>query len=371
MKNNYSFIAAADIHLGLKLYNLPELEEDMMDAFVRLCDMAVAKHVDYLVIVGDLFEDNEPRPDIVAFVKKQTDRLAALGIQVLGLAGDHDKPINGSAWYQVAGIKSLWSVPLFAGTDYFDYSTASWWDAVVKNSHKDAEWLFLHGQLCTMYKFTEDKKKLDFTDIPLFQHFTKLKGVILGDIHAPMDGELVDEDKSVFIGYCSSTGVNDYTEFSQEKRILYFDGTELIKCPFVPRRDYVKINFTGDVAKDFSTASYTEKYKDAEFKPVFLVELDPESERAYKDRLLPLYDLGIVRKSDKTVKKKAVALSEDTEEVVSIRSELATSDRITETLKACCEKMAVGDKGYKLTAALLSDADPTIALDKFRKESGI
>src|SRR4051812_34108677 len=105
------FIAVADIHLEHKLYNMVELEQDIRDDFVRVCSTAISKEVSYLVVVGDLYNNNQPRPDTIAFVRGQVDRLKEHGIEVVGIAGDHDKPINGETWCNVSGVKPLNIVP--------------------------------------------------------------------------------------------------------------------------------------------------------------------------------------------------------------------------------------------------------------------
>ena len=100
----YSFIALADIHIGWKLFNLPELAQDIKENFVKALDIALAKKVNYVFIVGDLFDINKPSPDMIEFVAEQVKRMAANGIVVAGIAGDHDKPVNGATWVHLTGI---------------------------------------------------------------------------------------------------------------------------------------------------------------------------------------------------------------------------------------------------------------------------
>ena len=89
------FIAFSDQHLESKLYNIPELEQDNRDLFAMVIDTALHHEVDYLVSVGDLFDNNKPSSDTIRFVTEQLKRLNGSVIPV-AIAGDHSKPINGA-----------------------------------------------------------------------------------------------------------------------------------------------------------------------------------------------------------------------------------------------------------------------------------
>lgn len=367
-----SFIATADVHLGHKLYNFPELERDFNDNFARICSVAITHQVDYLVVAGDLFDDNNPRPDIVSWVRQQSDRLKKENIELVGLAGDHDEPINNATWCRVAGVKSVNEVEEFLGLDYYDYSREDWWEKLV-NQAKSGDphprcavirWIFLHGQVPSLFRFVEAKKKLDFGEVPLLETFPNLQGVILGDIHTPLDGHLLCKDREIYIGYCGSPSINDASEISHEKQLIHVDSNGVLKkIPFHQERAFVKIPFQGAEAESFSIEPYQQLYGKATYKPVFVVETDKVSMQNYGAKLRPLYDLGLVRRSDKGVKKK----DDNTEEQVNIRSELATESKMVDVLQKLCEEHDVGNEGYSLALSLLADnVDSTLLLDNFK-----
>lgn len=367
-----SFIATADVHLGHKLYNFPELEKDFSDNFARICSVAITHQVDYLVVAGDLFDDNNPRPDIVAWVRLQSDRLKKEGIELVGLAGDHDMPINNASWCRVAGVKPVNEEDEFLGLDYYDYSRADWWKSLLEaGTHIDrtgcfggVRWIFLHGQVPSLFRFVEAKKQLDFGPVPLLETFPNLQGVILGDIHTPLDGHLLCKDREVYIGYCGSPSVNDASEIAHEKQLIHVnrDGV-LAKIPFHQERAFVKIPFQDAAAEAFSIEPYHQLYANAAYKPVFVVETDKVSMQNYGAKLRPLYDLGLVRRSDKSVKKK----EDESTEQVNIRSELATESKMVDVLQKLCEEHDVGNEGYSLALSLLADnVDPTLLLDNFK-----
>lgn len=364
-----TFIASGDIHLGHKLYNIPDLEEDLRDNFVRLCDLAIAKNVQYLIIAGDLFDDNLPRPNTVAFVKEQSRRLYEAGIDLIGIAGDHDKPISGQSWCAVSDVKPVHTCPCMVGLDYYDYANGGTegvmtrlLDTVKRNGipAEDILWVVLHCQFPQIYQFTEAKKKVDFGEVKLFDAFPNLQGVLAGDIHTPLEGTLIEKEREAYIGYCGSLGVIDISEAKQTKSVFYCDGTTLTRLPFVQRRSFVRINFKGDKHKSFDVSGYLKQYEAEAYKPVFCVDYDADSEPFLK-LIKPLYNIGFVRTSQAIRSMKT-----GQEEVINIRSEIKTDEKIEQALTDCCE----GDQQiYSLLSETLTSADPKSLLDVFKEKA--
>ena len=362
------FIASADIHLGHKLYNIPDLEEDHRDNFVRLCDLAIQKKVDYLVIAGDLFEDNLPKPGIVAFVKEQVERLKKEKIDVIGVAGDHDKPIQGQTWCNISGIYPPPAGRHFAGVDYFIYSVGlehviegmmeglrNW-----KVDPKDVYWLILHAQFPNLFQFSEDKKKIDFTNFDLFNVFPNLQGVVAGDIHMATEGVLVEKNIESYIGYCGSLGITDMTDANQDKSVIYCDGHQLFRLPFVQRRDFIKVEFRGDNYEAFNAKLY-DQWRQSEHRPIFSIEWDADSE-PFLGRLKPLYEIGFVRTHQ--VIRNLKTGNEET--IVNVRSEMKTDEKIEAALKKSCgDDLALHD----FLAEAIAAEDPKITLDALKEKA--
>ena len=92
------FSHAADIHLDSPLRNLV-LEEPAQverirratrDAFRGLIDRALEEDVSLLLLVGDLFDKDNPNMQMVHFLRHELARLAERGIRVVIVKGNHD-----------------------------------------------------------------------------------------------------------------------------------------------------------------------------------------------------------------------------------------------------------------------------------------
>ncbi len=99
------FIHAADIHLGHKQYNSPERFRDFNRAFDKVLETALSEKVDFVLIAGDLFNDNEVLPETMVNVYNSlTDfhKKAENKIPVIAIEGNHDTKSYGMlrSWMQ-------------------------------------------------------------------------------------------------------------------------------------------------------------------------------------------------------------------------------------------------------------------------------
>jgi DNA repair exonuclease SbcCD nuclease subunit len=94
----FSFIHAADLHLGSPLVGItardPELATRLAaasrDAFSALIDQAIAHHVAFLIVAGDIYDGEWKDTSIGLFFNRQVSRLVRAGIRVYTLRGNHD-----------------------------------------------------------------------------------------------------------------------------------------------------------------------------------------------------------------------------------------------------------------------------------------
>ncbi len=92
------FFHAADIHLDSPLRSLvledpgqlSRIRRATRDAFSALVDRAIEKEVSLLLLVGDLYDHDNPNMQVVHFLRRELSRLADHGIRVVIVRGNHD-----------------------------------------------------------------------------------------------------------------------------------------------------------------------------------------------------------------------------------------------------------------------------------------
>jgi DNA repair exonuclease SbcCD nuclease subunit len=307
-----------------------------------------------------LFDSNKPTPDLIRFVRSEIEEARIGGVRVIGIAGDHDKPVNTEAWTRISGVSAIDSVPQFAGRDYSDNPAEVMNYIQSTPRRRTAEWIVLHGQVPGLWNFCEERKKLDITSLPLFDLYPNLRGVILGDIHKPIECYFQDQKtgRKAYLGYCGSLGITSSSDINQQLGLLYFDGQQLDRIPFSLGREFIKIDLTTTAVRGFDISYYVDRFtKDKGRRPVFLVEYSATT----KDRLSeikPLYSLGFVRVSQQRSKD-----PRDVQQAVSIRNELKNHERIGAVLK----DMLPDPEVRQLLTEALHTEDPKLVLDTFRQ----
>ncbi len=90
----FSFIHAADLHLGYSQYGLEARREDFDKAFQELVDKTIELKPDFMIIAGDLFNHARPSNVTLENTIKNFSRLREAGIPVLTVDGSHDSAPN-------------------------------------------------------------------------------------------------------------------------------------------------------------------------------------------------------------------------------------------------------------------------------------
>ena len=92
------FLHLADVHLGYNKYDSPERTKDFFLAFQdAIAKYAIEAQVDFVLIVGDLFEQRQILPPILNHAQLCLEQLKQAGIPVLAIEGNHDYEPYGSA----------------------------------------------------------------------------------------------------------------------------------------------------------------------------------------------------------------------------------------------------------------------------------
>jgi DNA repair exonuclease SbcCD nuclease subunit len=91
---SFSFVHAADLHLGYTQYGLEARRQDFDNSFKELVDKTIELKPDFMIIAGDLF--HQPRPSNVTLENtiRSFKRLKDAGIPVLTVDGSHDSAPN-------------------------------------------------------------------------------------------------------------------------------------------------------------------------------------------------------------------------------------------------------------------------------------
>jgi DNA repair protein SbcD/Mre11 len=90
----FSFVHAADLHLGYSQYGLEVRRQDFDDAFKELVDKTIELKPDFMIIAGDLFHQARPSNHTLENTIRSFKRLKDAGITVLTVDGSHDSAPN-------------------------------------------------------------------------------------------------------------------------------------------------------------------------------------------------------------------------------------------------------------------------------------
>ena len=83
------FLHIADLHLGKRLNGVSFLE-DQISLLNQISALAAAERADAVVIAGDVYQKASPQSEAMAAFDAFVTRLAAAGIRVLVISGNHD-----------------------------------------------------------------------------------------------------------------------------------------------------------------------------------------------------------------------------------------------------------------------------------------
>ena len=89
----FRFLHASDLHFGSKQYEFPALAEDYIDCFRHLLKMAHEKHVDCVILGGDIFSSVDLLPNQFERILTLLDdfhHLTAHSIPIIAIEGNHD-----------------------------------------------------------------------------------------------------------------------------------------------------------------------------------------------------------------------------------------------------------------------------------------
>jgi DNA repair exonuclease SbcCD nuclease subunit len=97
-----TFVHTADNHLGYEQYGSRERFDDFAKAFFAVVDDAIARHADFFLISGDLFNKRSIDARTLMQAQGALQRLTDAGITAIGIEGNHDRSYyrDGFSWLQ-------------------------------------------------------------------------------------------------------------------------------------------------------------------------------------------------------------------------------------------------------------------------------
>ena len=92
-------VHTADLHIGMENYGrwdpasgLHQRLEDYLRSLDQAIEVAIARDADVFLIAGDIYKSKDPSPSHQREFARRIHRLAAAGLQVVLLVGNHDMP---------------------------------------------------------------------------------------------------------------------------------------------------------------------------------------------------------------------------------------------------------------------------------------
>mgnify|MGYP004703219083 FL=1 len=79
----------ADLHIGKRVNEFPMLE-DQRHILQQLVEIALDRQVSALLIAGDIYDKASPSAEAVALFDAFLSKLAASGLKVIAIPGNHD-----------------------------------------------------------------------------------------------------------------------------------------------------------------------------------------------------------------------------------------------------------------------------------------
>ena len=128
MSKKLKFIHTADIHLGSILHVSKKANKTLFDmfnnavynSFQKLCDIAIEKQVDFMLISGDIYDREARSIRANSFFIEQCSRLGEHGIRVYAIGGNHDPIKKNSELFTLPSNVHMFSSEAVEALEYRD-----------------------------------------------------------------------------------------------------------------------------------------------------------------------------------------------------------------------------------------------------------
>lgn len=268
----------SDLHLGKTLYNYP-LMEDQEYILEKIAAVLVERHVDVLLIAGDVYDRNVAPESGIKVLRKFLNRLVEAGIRVLIISGNHDsaerltfggefmtekgiffsKPYDGTiepvTLTDAYGPVNFYLLPFIKPSivqHYFeDDRIETYEDAVrcaVRHMHVNAgerNVILAHQNILSARRCESEENIIGGLDAVSDAVFSEFDYTALGHIHS------LQKIGKNNVYFCGTPLKYSISEFDQEKKMplvtLGEKGrVDVDTVPLIPKRDLRKIRGTFD-----------------------------------------------------------------------------------------------------------------------------
>lgn len=231
----------ADTHLGYTQYYSPVREQDFLDAFAQVVDIAIEEDVDAVVHGGDGFHSSRPDFGALSGAMEQLNRLDEHKIQFLTVLGNHDSG-GQSKWLDLFEIveraEHLTYEPTLVndevavyGIDYMSEAERSYSDITFVPGSSTSNILVSHGEFYPFVPGGWDLNKL------MAQSNIEFDAILLGDQHEYMY-QMVSGVPATYAGSTERTAHDQETE--RRVNIVEIDGDDVtIRERMLDVRDFV------------------------------------------------------------------------------------------------------------------------------------
>ena len=237
----FSFVHAADLHLGYAQYGLEARRQDFDNAFKEVVDKTIELKPDFMIIAGDLFHQARPSNVTLENTIRSFKRLKDAGIPVLTVDGSHDSAPNtvtGTILYPLDSAGLIHHLPRHSGACWrkpdccYVYGIPNF-----HNKHKTEEALpkFMEEnpptpdrKVCNIFVFhaavdlPSVKPPYIEAEVSPEQLPSGFNYYAAGHVHE----RYLDKFKTGFLAYSGSTETADYREAKYQKGFLHVTVNE-------------------------------------------------------------------------------------------------------------------------------------------------
>ena len=237
----FSFVHAADLHLGYAQYGLEARRQDFDNAFKEVVDKTIELKPDFMIIAGDLFHQARPSNVTLENTIRSFKRLKDTGIPVLTVDGSHDSAPNtvtGTILYPLDSAGLIHHLPRHSGACWhkldccYVYGIPNY-----HNKHKTEEALpkFMEEnpptpdrKVCNIFVFhaavdlPSVKPPYIEAEVSPEQLPSGFDYYAAGHVHE----KYLDKFKTGFLAYSGSTETADYREAKYQKGFLHVTVNE-------------------------------------------------------------------------------------------------------------------------------------------------